>query len=168
MKLRMLLPCLALMAAMSPVLQADPASEDSVRELLALTEVSELVDQVGMQFGAMLDEQLAQIRRDPQLSAEQREILLGMHERMTQVVRQETDWAAYEAGVVQLYRENLTQSEIDSLLEMYRSPAGQLMLDKMPAITEATMMYVERQLPSMVERLQRIEREAIAELEQLP
>lgn len=168
MKLHILLPCLALLAGLSPVLKAAPPSEESVRELLALTEVSELVDQVGLQFGAMLDEQLAQIRRDPQLSAEQREILLGMHDRMTDVVRQETDWAAYEAGVVQVYRDNLSQSEVDSLLEMYRSPAGQLMLDKMPLITQTTMEYVERQLPSMVERLQRIEREAIAELEQLP
>ena len=59
-----------------------------------------------------------------------------------------------------------TEEEIREIIAFYRSPAGQALLDGMPQAMEETMRVTQLMMQDFMPRLQELQAELIADIEQ--
>lgn len=89
--------------------------------------------------------------REP--TPEQKRIMDRFSQRFSDLMRTELSWAKLEPTQIRIYRESFEQSEIDGLIEFYRSPVGQSFINKMPVVTQKAMtemqIYMQQVTPKM-------------------
>jgi len=84
---------------------------------------------------------------------------------MMAIFREALDWNKLEAMYVRVYQKSFNQSEIDSLIAMYKTPGGQTLLNKMPIVLQNTMTEMQQIMRPMVERVQRMQQEVLTEIQ---
>jgi uncharacterized protein len=82
---------------------------------------------------------------------------------MAQVLREELSWAVMRPGMAQIYRETLTQEEVNGLIAFYRTPAGQALITKMPQIMQRSMVYTQSRMATVSPRIQAAVEQAMRE-----
>jgi hypothetical protein len=153
----------------APVLANDaPASDESIRELLAITDAHKLIDTVRGQVDAMVNASAKQATQGNPVSPEKQAILDRMRTKMEAVIDDMLNWDTLQAMYLRTYRASFTQSELDGILKFYKTPAGQAMIKKMPVVMQNVMGEMQGLLHPMQQRMQEIQRETLQELEGLP
>jgi hypothetical protein len=84
---------------------------------------------------------------------------------MMSIFKEALDWNKLEAMYVRVYQKSFTQSEVDSLIAMYKTPGGQTLLNKMPIVLQNTMAEMQQIMRPMVERIQRMQQEVLTEIQ---
>jgi len=96
--------------------------------------------------------------------AVQRDIDKGRAEAMA-MVKEILDWNKLEPMYVRVYQKSFTQQEIDNLIAMYKSPAGQTLLTKMPVVLQNTMGEMQQMMQPVMQRIQRMQQEVVTEIQ---
>lgn len=141
---------------------AAPPTRESVEELLrvmrmdqTLENVFDLMEQTNREMERRMSQGLVQ----PSLSDdEQREIdeLRARRDRKANaVLREELSWEKTKEGYVRLYTEAFSQEEIDGQLAFYRSPVGQAVLDKQPALTRKSGEMMQERMTEVLPKVRR-------------
>lgn len=140
-----LLSLVALLACLPVVAQDQPASEASVRELMALTNSKALIDQLYGQLDGMMESAMNDALGGKTLSAEQEKVAAEMRAKMVAVLREDLGWEDLEPAYIALYTSTFSQAEVDGINTFYRSTAGQAVIGKMPQLMQSLMkMMMER------------------------
>jgi uncharacterized protein len=161
-------PLLACWLLAGPVLANDaPASDESIRELLAVTDAHKLIDTVRGQVDAMVKASSQQALQGKPLTPEKQAILDRMRTKMEAVIDDMLSWDSLQALYLRTYRASFTQSELDGILKFYKTPAGQAMIKKMPVVMQNVMGEMQGLLQPMQQRMQEIQRETSQELKDL-
>lgn len=149
---------LMLMLPIAPVLAQDAkASEESVKQLFELMNTSSLLDNVMKQVDANARTALNQRLAGRALSDEQRRIVTDTQEKVQALVRDELNWAKLEPMMIQVYRDNLTQQDVDGMLKFYRSDSGQAFIKKMPAVTQEMMQKMQGRVQELSPKIKQLE-----------
>ncbi|MEO5733993.1 MAG: DUF2059 domain-containing protein [Rubrivivax sp.] len=164
-RLRKLSSALALTAcvvalAAPPAALAAPASEPSVRELLAVTQTESLLTQSYTQVEGLIRQSVAQSVAGRTLTDEQKRMVEAAPARLAAVMREAMTWTKLEPIYVGIYRENFDQEEVDGLIAFYKSPVGRSFVSKMPAVMQRSLSVTMVQLKDLMPKLQ-------AEMEQI-
>lgn len=160
------LPLLAItFALITPVAMATQPSDDSVRELMEVTDARELMEGAMAQADQMMRASMEQTMQGKEISTEDRKVLDDMRAQMVAVLEEELGWAALEPMFIDVYQRSFSQSEVDAMLEFYNSDAGKAVVAKMPLVMQNTMGVMQQRMMSMAPRLQQIEAEAVAKLQ---
>ncbi|MDH5833341.1 DUF2059 domain-containing protein [Luteimonas sp. M1R5S59] len=75
--------------------------------------------------------------------------------RSAGAVRQALAWENLEPIYRDIYRRTFSAEDIDAIIAFYETPAGQRMIEKMPALMQHTMDAMQRLVVPMLEQLQR-------------
>jgi hypothetical protein len=141
---------LILAFALSFGLATIPARADDASHQAALKEMSEaahMEENMTNTIDAMLD---LQIKQDWAMASDRAV--------MSQFLQKPMSWASLEPEVSKLYIEEFTEDEIKQLTTFDRSPLGQKMLTKMPALVAKGRKWVKpacrRTLASCVQWMQ--------------
>jgi hypothetical protein len=157
----------ALLLAAAPAIAANAPTDESIQELLTLTNAHQLLDQVKVQ----MDSQMASAMRDAQqgqaLTPERQAILDRMQTKMAAVISQALNWDALQPIYVNTYKASLTQDELDGIISFYQSPAGHAYIKKMPLIMQNVMAEMQGLIKSMQQQLLEIRKETTQELKDL-
>jgi hypothetical protein len=77
---------------------------------------------------------------------------------MQTFLKEQMDWSALEPEFTRIYMEVFTEKELRDIVKIYQTPAGQMMLTKMPLLLVKTNEFTQRRLqsglPVLMERLQ--------------
>lgn len=150
-----------LMVVCSTALQAAPPSDASIDTLFEVTRTKQMVDaMVGNLDGVMGQAMQAATKGQP-LTAQQKRAMDEAAVRLQKVMREELSWAKMRPLYVQIYKESLTQEELDGMIAFYRSPAGVAMLEKMPVIMQKSMNIMQARMPALMEKIGSAMREAV-------
>jgi hypothetical protein len=141
------------------VAPGERASEESIRQLMELVHVRQIVEQMSSQMEALLDNTLRQQLQGSRLNEEQQRQLDALKSRLHDTLAQTLDWNRVEAMYLRIYQETFTQSEIDGITAFYRTPTGQSMLAKMPLAVQRSMAEVQQLMTSILPRLQQTARQ---------
>ncbi len=152
-------------ALITPVAMATQPSDDSVRELMEITDARELMEGAMAQADQMMRASMEQTMQGKEISTEDRKVLDDMRAQMVTVLEEELGWAALEPMFIDVYQRSFSQSEVDAMLEFYNSDAGKAVVAKMPLVMQNTMGVMQQRMMSMAPRLQQIEAEAVAKLQ---
>ena len=152
--------------ASSVVLAADkPPSEASIKELLDVTQVRKLLDATMSQMDAFMQQAMQQVTQGQAITPElQKEIEKSRAEAMA-MMKEILDWNRLEPMYVRVYQKSFTQQEIENLIAMYKTPAGQTLLTKMPVVMQNTMTEMQQLMQPMMQRIERMQQKIMAEIQ---
>ena len=143
---------------------AVPASESSIKELLAVTQTQKLLDGMRAQFDGLMNNSIQQALNGKTPTDKQQQAINKMRKRMVAVMQGELEWSKMEPMYIRLYKESFTEEEVAGMLSFYKSPAGQAVIYKMPVLMQKTMLEVQKMVSGMTPKMQKIEEEFVAEM----
>jgi hypothetical protein len=137
-----------------PAFAADkPASEATIRKLLEVSEAKSLVDKSYDQMDGILDQALAQALGGKSMNAEQEKLAAEMRGKVVALMREQLGWEKLEPTYVKLYAETFSESDVEGMLDFYKTPAGKSLLQKMPLLMENLMRMLVVEMQSLMPKL---------------
>lgn len=150
----------------APVFNANAAvpSEQSIKQLLTVTDSRKLVDRMTGEMEGMMKGAMQQALKGQTISPKQQKIIDDMQSKTLAVLKQELNWDVLEPMYLKIYAESFTQEEIDGILAFYATPAGQALIQKMPSVMQKSTEEMQKRMASLMQKLQKIQQDAQTEL----
>jgi hypothetical protein len=167
MKIREWIICGCLLAAAPAIANDHPPSDASIDQLLTLTNVRQLLDQMKTQVDSMMSAGMQAAQQGQTLTPERQAIVDRMKTKMNAVITETLNWEYLEPIYIRTYRASLTQDELDGMIAFYASAPGQAYIHKMPVIMQNVMAEMQGMLKPMQEKLAEIQKQTIQELKDL-
>ncbi len=133
---------------------AQTASKQSVKELIKVMQLRNQVDKMFDLMEQDIAKTYEKMGLGLKLQKKDAQQLNQTSKKLAQIMREEMSWEKIQKIYVKVYQENLTQEEVDGLIDFYRTPVGQSVLDKMPRLAKSSMQAVQRKImPSVMPRI---------------
>ncbi len=166
MKLRFLLAMLALGVS---GLRADdaPASKETIREMLEVTEARKLVEGMFGQMDGIFRNSVKQAMRGKKPSADEQNIIDRTSEKMIALIREELSWEKLEPMYFEIYQKSLTQEEAEGMVAFYKTKAGKAVIRKLPRVMQEVTSSMQPMMMGMMAKMQKISQGAVEEIKAL-
>lgn len=129
-----------------------------IDEMFTITHVDTMMQQAMQQTMAMQKAQLAKLHPDGANQAMEDELF----DRVTKIATDTISWDKIKPDMVKLYADNFTEEELSASLDFYKTPAGQAILTKMPALMSSSMQIVQARMADMMPKIQQAAKEVMA------
>jgi hypothetical protein len=147
----------------SPTPQAPP-SEASIKQLLEVAQARKLVDSIMGQMDNLMAQTMAQATKGQTVPPKvQKEIDQGRSE-MLAMMKDLLDWSKLEPLYVRVYQKSFSQQEVDGMIAFYKTPAGQAVIGKMPAVMQNTMDEMQQMMAPVMQKIQKTQQDVAAEM----
>ncbi len=143
--------------------RAQNASTESIEELLTISKAESLLTSVYEDLEPALRQSMNDALAGTKLNAKQAKAVEAMPARMAQILRDELSWSTYKPLYVQLYKESLSQEEVDGLIAFYKTPAGAAMINKMPRLAQKSMAMMQQRLAPLMGKIEAVVKQTLAE-----
>jgi uncharacterized protein len=138
---------LLLCLTIAPSLRADDAAKRAkVEELLQVTKVNQLMDQMTQQMTTRMKTMAAQQTANRNVNPVQQKTIDDYIQQIQSITRSAVAWDKVKGPITQNYVETYTDEELDGIIAFYRSPAGQALINKSPQLMAKTMQLVQTQM----------------------
>ena len=149
--------------ALSSFAHADDASKRTkVEELIRLTKVNDLLNQMTDQMATRMRASAAQQSASHSFTPAQEKLINEYIDQVQSITRSAVSWEKIKPTLIQVYTETYTDQELDGIITFYRSPAGQAMIAKSPQLMNKTVQLVQSQMgevqPQLVQANQEFSR----------
>jgi hypothetical protein len=148
----------------SPSVSAPPPTEASVKQLLEVAQTHKLVDSVMKQMDILLLQAIAQATKGQQVPDKVQNDIDQRRSEMTALMKELLDWKKLEPIYVRIYQKSFTQAEVDGMIAFYKTPAGQAMIGKMPAVMQNSIDEMQQLMGPVMEKIQRTQQDVAAEM----
>ncbi|HLX79499.1 MAG TPA: DUF2059 domain-containing protein [Burkholderiales bacterium] len=148
----------------SATAMAAPASESSIKQLLAVTQAQKLLDGSRAQVDAIMNNDVQQSLNGKTPNAKQQQVIDNMKNRMIAAVQGELGWEKLEPIFLRLYRDTFTEEEIGGMLSFYKTPTGQAVINKMPLLMQNVLTEVQKMSTGLSSQMQKIQQDFAAEM----
>ena len=128
----------------------------NIEELLKVSNMESLTQQIYGQIRAMTSKQLDSIGSSEKKQADAAQAV----DKVMAQIQDRYSWDKLKPEYIRLYDEVYSDSEIAGILAFYKSPAGQAYLAKMPQLMARSMEMAQRHITDVMPEIQRITREA--------
>ena len=147
---------------------AAPPTAESIEQLLDVTHVDRTVEvmmtNIEKVFGDAMNRTVARHAQDHPPNPAQQKILDAIPGKLVRILREELSPSVLRPRYLQIYREFLTQEEVDGMLAFYRTPAGLATIDKMPAVMERSMALTAERTGPMMQKIEALINQMSADL----
>jgi uncharacterized protein len=99
------------------------------------------------------------------LNADQQQTMNEFSDKITKVLTNALGWDALEPEYAKLYAGAYTEQQIDDLLAFYKSPTGQVMVEKTPVLMEQANAIVQQHMQAVMPQMQKLFKDSRAEME---
>jgi hypothetical protein len=155
---------LLLLVLTSTTAFAAPASDGTIKELLTVTRASKLLDGMRNHFDSLMSNEIQQALQGKKPSAQEQQAITNMKNRMVAVMQDELTWDKLEPLYLRLYKETFSEEELAGMLDFYKTPAGQAVIEKLPALMQKTMIEMQHVVGNAMPKMQKIQEEFVAEM----
>lgn len=145
----------------SNVVAQENSKDQKLMELVDLMDMDSMVESMYSQMEVMMQNVATEMGVTPS----EQPIFDEYYSKMTLVMRDEMSWKKMEPGVLDIYRRNFTEKEIDDMLVFYKSASGRSLLKKMPVITNESMTLGQELMMKTIPKLKEISTELAKDLE---
>lgn len=146
--------------------QAASPSDESVIQLLILQEVDKAPLQVREQLDELTAATVSQVTQNHFfLSADEKAAIKTFQEKSLAVrteLDERLDFEKLKPVYLKIYKDHFTQEEVDQLIALYQTPAGKLLAEKMPAVSQESSSVLQQNVTPLFLRM----RQAATEMKQ--
>ena len=143
---------------------AAPASEDSVKELLAVMEAKNIVAGMQAQIDSLMSNAIQQALNGKAPTDKQQQAITTLKNKMVSIINKQMAWDNLEPIYLRIYTESFTEDEVSGMISFYRTPIGQAAIHKMPILMQKSMMEVQKYMAGAVPQMQKAQEEFLAEI----
>jgi hypothetical protein len=166
-RIRNLVVAAFILIAAGPASAADaPPSEDSIRELMRLTDLRKSLDAVAQNIKSSTEVSMRHAFGGQALSEKQEKVLTEMSAKLDAMLKEELGADALEPMYVEIYRKALTQQEVDGMIAFYKTDAGRAVVAKMPTVAKQTMEVTLRRMQTLTPRVQQLQRDTLERMKE--
>jgi hypothetical protein len=162
--MRTLLLAIVLMASVPAFAQDTPASEASIRELLDATNGKAVLEAAWNQLDGVMEKAMKDAIGDKPVTEKQEKVMAAMRAETVAMIRQEMTWESLEPLYIHMYSTTFTQSELDGMLNFYKSDAGKAVTAKLPQMVQVLMQDVMASMQGMLPKLHAITAKYVEQL----
>ncbi|MEC9408795.1 MAG: DUF2059 domain-containing protein [Pseudomonadota bacterium] len=148
-----------------PSLLAAGASQQSVHELLTLTNTRALMSDTLVQVESQIRTEMNNSLRGVSTRPEANIAIERMQQDLVALLRETLSWEQFEPKILSIYQRSFTEAEVQGMIDFYSTPAGQAVISKMPLVMQHSMEMVWTQTQAMQPRLQEIQARLHSELQ---
>ena len=153
-----------LIGAPSARAQDAPPSEESIRELMKLTQMGTMVDSLTQSLDDSTRQAMRQAMAGQGLSDKQEKIINEMTGQMVAILKEEINPEVLEPAYIEIYKKTLTQQEVDGMIAFYKTDAGKALVTKMPLIMRQASDIMMQRMQKLFPRLQQMQEEIVRRL----
>ena len=139
-------------------------SDESLKELLQLCDAAKMIDNMWVQVEGAMKGMIAQSTKGQQLNAQQQAAIDSFQSKYSALMREELSWSKLEPVFIRIYRNSLSQEEIDGMIAFYKTPAGQAVVKKMPTLIQQIMAEMPAMIGPLMQKMQPLAQQLGAEL----
>jgi uncharacterized protein len=140
-----------------------PPSEASIREVLEVTQARKLVEGMSGQLDDYFAAAMKQALDGKVASAGQQEVIDHTRPKFKALMSDWLKWESMERMYLEVYAKSFSQSEVDSMIKFYGSPAGHALVVKLPLVNQNLMSAVQQRMQSLIPKIQQIAKDAANE-----
>ncbi len=131
---------------------ADAAAAAAARDLIQTMDLQSMIDKM---LGVLTPMIVQQVKAEnPEIPDE---ILTVISQEFMTALKE--DYATFEKGAVAVYTSHFTADELRDVAAFYRTPTGRKTLEKMPLVTQQSMVlgqkWAQASMPRAIERVKR-------------
>ncbi len=145
---------------------AESPSEASVTQLLILQEVDKAPNQIIAQLDELTSATVRQMTQGHWLLAADEKAAIKTFQEKSLAVRAELEdrlgFEKLKPLYIRIYQARFTQEEVDQLIVLYQTPAGQLLAAKMPLVSQESSNLLQQNVTPLFSRM----RQAASEMKQ--
>jgi hypothetical protein len=149
-------------AAASPA--GNPPSEESIKQLLELTQAQKLIDSVMAQMDELMKQTIAQATRGQEVPPKVQKEIDQRQAEVVGLMKELLDWKKLEPMYVRIYQKTFSQQEVDGMIAFHKTPIGQALIAKMPAVMQNTMNEMQQMMGPVMQKMQRMQQEVVAQM----
>jgi hypothetical protein len=138
---------------------ADDASKMAkIEEMLQLTHADRIVGQMLAQMQPAMAAQLKKMNlpEDSQAMAEE------VQKKLMEWMAGKLSWEKLKPIYIKVYMDTFSEEEIAGVLEFYKTPAGQALLNKMPQLIQKTITLTQQMMGDMIPELNKMTEEIVS------
>jgi uncharacterized protein len=140
---------------------ADEASKKvTAEELLAVTKADQMTTPILKQARSFLEQQFAQTAA----AEDMKPILKSSLDKLFAVIQEIMSWQTLKEDMIAIYVQAFTEDELKGMLEFYKSPTGQSVIDKLPTVMQASMALLQKRIPQLQPKVKQISDEMVQEV----
>jgi hypothetical protein len=139
-------------------------TEASIKQLLEVAQAHKLVDSVIKQMDILMLQAIAQATKGQQVPDKVQKDIDQRRSEVASLMKELLDWKKLEPIYVRIYQKSFTQAEVDGMIAFYKTPAGQAMIGKMPAVMQSSIDEMQQSLGPVMEKIQRMQQEVAGEM----
>lgn len=143
-----------------------PPTEESVRELMRLTDLRKTLDTVSQNIETSTLATMRHALSGEALSEKQEKILADMGVKLDAMLKEELSAEVLEPIYIEIYRKALRQQEVDGMIAFYKTDAGRAVVAKMPGVAKQTMEATLRRMQTLTPRVQLLQRETLERMKE--
>jgi len=132
----------------------------AAEELLSLTKADQMVKALSGQMQTMMEQQFVQMEVPTDLQP----ILKKYQARLFTALEQELDSQGWKKDVVSVYVDTFTEDELQGIIDFYKSPIGQVWVEKTPLLISKVMQISQKKIPQIIEKMKGIAAKLIEEM----
>jgi len=126
--------------------------EDLAKEMLNLTDMQKMMDQIVAQVQQMQAAQLKVLN----IPEKDQEKVLQFQSKVTKKIFDAMSWDKMEPEYITLFSTLYTVEELKAIVGFYKSPAGQSMLKKQPMLMQKSMQIAQSKIQSLLPELKKM------------
>jgi hypothetical protein len=148
----------------SPTPTARPPTDASIKQLLEVAQARKLVDSVMKQMDNLLEESVAQATQGQKIPPKIQNDIDARRAEVTGMMKELLDWTKLEPMYVRVYQKTFNQQEVDGMIAFYKTPAGQAVIGKMPAVMQNTIEEMQRSMGPVMQKVRKLQQDVAAEM----
>lgn len=130
---------------------ADESTKDKkLNELVNLMDMDSMVESMYSQMEVMTQNMFTQMGVQPSEQA----IFDEYYNQIMLILKEDMSWSKMEPLVVDIYRRNFTEKEIDDMLAFYKTDTGKSLLKKMPVVMQESMQMSQSLMQQSIPKIQ--------------
>jgi hypothetical protein len=143
----------------------NPASEASIKELLEITHARKLLDTMMSQMDDVMKNAMQQATQGQPPPPEAQKTFDKCRSEVITAMQQQFTWDKLEPMYMRIYQKSFNQSEVNGMIEFYKTPVGQAVINKMPVVMQNSMNEVMQMMGPMMQRIERMQKDVVAQLQ---
>ena len=142
----------------------NPPSEESIKQLLEVTQARKLVDSLMGQMDELMKQAIAEATKGQQIPPNVQKDIDKRQAEVAGLMKELLDWKKLEPLYLRVYQKTFSQQEVDGMIAFHKTPVGQAVITKMPTVMQNTMNEMQQMMGPVMEKMQRMQQDVVAQL----
>jgi hypothetical protein len=141
---------------------SQPPSEASIKQLLEVAQARKLIDAVMTQMDNLMQQSIAQVTQGQKIPPKVQTDIDARRGEMIAMMKELLDWTKLEPMYIRVYQKAFSQQEVDGMIAFYKTPPGQAVIAKMPAVLQSTIEEMQQMMAPVMQKMQKMQQDVAA------